>query len=141
MSENTANDSELEQLGIVLEEQILEIGVQDDYADKIAAEYVAKLARAKEDKNSVLYKSSKVKEGYEQSDLHKTINRIINRIEPLRVAIIRESLVLKQAVAEGNKQLADESIKSVAKYKLEKSKFEQNLSALMGSANKLKFAS
>lgn len=141
MSESTIKNSELEQLGIVLEEQVLEIGIQNEYADKIAAEYVEKLASAKEDKNSVLYKSSKVKERYKQSDLHKSINRIINKIEPLRVAIIREHLALKQAVAEGNKQVADESIKAVAKNKMEKGKLEKNLNKLMGSASKLDLAS
>ncbi|MBE0406030.1 hypothetical protein ACT3TI_04045 [Psychrobacter sp. AOP22-C1-22] len=141
MSESAIKNSELEQLGIVLEEQVLEIGVQNEYADKIAAEYVEKLASAKGDKNSVLYKSSKVKERYKQSDLHQSINRIINKIEPLRVAIIREHLALKQAVAEGNKQAADESIKAIAKNKMEKGKLEKNLNALMSSANKLKLAS
>ncbi|MGO1743597.1 MAG: hypothetical protein ACTHYZ_04930 [Psychrobacter sp.] len=141
MSESAIKNSELEQLGIVLEEQVLEIGVQNEYADKIAAEYVEKLASAKGDKNSVLYKSSKVKERYKQSDLHQSINRIINKIEPLRVAIIREHLVLKQAVSEGNKQAADESIKAIAKNKMEKGKLEKNLNALMSSANKLKLAS
>lgn len=141
MSESTIKNSELEQLGIVLEEQVLEIGIQNEYADKIAAEYVEKLASAKEDRNSVLYKSSKVKERYKQSDLHKSINRIINKIEPLRVAIIREHLALKQAVAEGNKQVADESIKAVAKNKMEKGKLEKNLNKLMGSASKLDLAS
>ncbi|MBE0444548.1 hypothetical protein [Psychrobacter sp. FME5] len=141
MSESAIKNSELEQLGIVLEEQVLEIGVQNEYADKIAAEYLEKLASAKGDKNSVLYKSSKVKERYKQSDLHQSINRIINKIEPLRVAIIREHLALKQAVAEGNKQAADESIKAIAKNKMEKGKLEKNLNALMSSANKLKLAS
>ncbi|SLJ84654.1 hypothetical protein [Psychrobacter sp. DAB_AL43B] len=141
MSENTIKNNKLEELGAILEEEVLEIGVQDDYADKIAVEYIEKLASAKNDKNSVLYKSSKVKERYRKSDLHKSINYIINKIEPLRVAIMREKLALKQAVAEGNKQLADDSTKAVAKNKSEKSKLEQKLSALMDSVNKLQLAS
>lgn len=141
MSKNTVESSELEELGIVLEEQVLEIGVLDEYADKIATEYVERIAHANQDKNSILYKSSKIKERYLQSDLHKSINRLIYKIEPLRVAIIRENLALQHAVAEGNQPAADESIKIIAKSKLEKGKLEQNLSALMSSANKLKLAS
>ena len=141
MSENTIENNELEALGMLLEEEVLEIGVQDDYADKIAVEYIEKLASAKNDKNSVLYKASKIKELYRKSDLHKSINHVINKIEPLRVAIMREKLALKQAVAEGNKQLVDESTKAVAKNKLEKSKLEQKLSMLMGSVKNLQLAS
>ena len=140
MPGNTIEVSELEKLNITLEDQILEIGVQDDYADKIAAEYIEKLAQAKNDKESVLYKSWKIKERYRNSDLYKSINRIINQIEPLRVAILREKLALKQAVAESNKQIVDESMKAVAKKKLEKSKLEDKLNVLIKSTSKLQLA-
>ena len=128
MSENISKNSQLEALDITGAEQLLEIGIQDEYADKIAAEYIEKLANAKHDKDSVLYKSSEVKEHYRNSDLYKSINRIINQLEPLRVAIAYETLALKlalkQAVAEGNAQIADKSMKVVAKKKLERSKLE-----------------
>ena len=141
MSENISKNSQLEALDITGAEQLLEIGIQDEYADKIAAEYIEKLANAKHDKDSVLYKSSKMKEHYRNSDLYKSINRIINQLEPLRVAIAYETLALKQAVAEGNAQIADKSMKVVAKKKLERSKLEQKLNVLIGSINKLQFAS
>ena len=141
MSENISKNSQLEALDITGAEQLLEIGIQDEYADKIAAEYIEKLANAKHDKNSVLYKSSKMKEHYRNSDLYKSINRIINQLEPLRVTIAYETLALKQAVAEGNAQIADKSMKVVAKKKLERSKLEQKLNLLIGSINKLQFAS
>ena len=51
-----------------------------------------------------------------------------------------EKLALKQAVAEGNARVADESMKVMAKNKLARSKLEQKLNVLMGSINKLKFA-
>lgn len=141
MSESISKNSQLAELGINSAEQILEISVQDDYADKIAAEYIEKLANAKHDKDSVLYKSSKMKEHYRNSELYKSINRIINQLEPLRVAIAYETLALKQAVAEGNAQIADKSMKVAAKKKLERSKLEQKLNVLIGSINKLQFAS
>ena len=53
MPENTVKNSELETLNISLEDEILEIGVRDDYSDRIAAEYIEKLAHAKNDKNSI----------------------------------------------------------------------------------------
>lgn len=141
MSENTIKNSELEEMGITIQEQLLETGIQDEYADKIAADYIEKLANARHDKDSVLYKSFEVKEYYRKSDLHKSINRIINQLEPLRVALVYEKLAFKQAVAEGNAQVADESMKVVAKKKLERSKLEQKLNVLIGSINKLQFAS
>ncbi len=141
MLKSAIKETDLEKIDIILVKNILEIGIQDDYADKIAADYIETLARAKSDKNSLLYKSSKVKECYRQSDLHKSINRIIYKIEPLRVAIMREGLALQQAVAEGNKEIADEIIKVVVRMKLEKSKLEKNLSALMGNVKKLQLAS
>ncbi|WP_201501307.1 hypothetical protein [Psychrobacter cibarius] len=140
MLKSAIKETELEKIDIILVKNILEIGIQDDYADKISADYID-LARAKSDKNSLLYKSSKVKECYRQSDLHKSINRIIYKIEPLRVSIMREGLALQQAVAEGNKEIADEIIKVVVRMKLEKSKLEKNLSALMGNVKKLQLAS
>ena len=140
MPENTVKNSELETLNISLEDEILEIGVRDDYSDRIAAEYIEKLAHAKNDKNSILYKSWKIKERYRKLDLYKSINRIINQIEPLRVAILRENLALKQAVAESNKQIVDESMKAVAKKKLEKSKLEDKLNVLIKSTSKLQLA-
>lgn len=145
MSENTVRTRELEEQDIIIQERILEIGVQDDYADKIAAEYIDKLASAKRDKNSVVYKSFKIKERYRRSELHHSINHIINHIinqlEPLRVAIVCDKIALKQAVAEGNTQVADERVKVMVKKKLEKSKLEQKLNVLIGNANKLQFAS
>ena len=141
LSKNNSKHSQLEALDITATEQLLETGIQDEYADKIAAEYIEKLANAKHDKDSVLYKSSKIKEYYRSSDLYKSINRIINQLEPLRVAIAYETLALKQAVAEGNGQIADKSMKVVAKKKLERSKLEQKLNLLIGSINKLQFAS
>lgn len=140
MSENIIKNSELEELGITVEEQLLETGIQDEYADKIAADYIEKLANASHDKDSVLYKSFEIKEHYKKSDLHKSINSIINQLEPLRVALVYEKLALKQAVAEGNARVADESMKVVAKNKLARSKLEQKLNVLMCSINKLKFA-
>ena len=141
MSENIIKNSELEELGITVQEQLLETGIQDEYADKIAADYIEKLANASHNKDSVLYKSFEIKENYKKSDLHKSINSIINQLEPLRVALVYEKLALKQAVAEGNARVADESMKVVAKNKLARSKLEQKLNVLMGSINKLKFAS
>ncbi|MDN3453175.1 MULTISPECIES: hypothetical protein [unclassified Psychrobacter] len=137
MSENTVRTRELEEQDIIIQERILEIGVQDDYADKIAAEYIDKLASAKRDKNSVVYKSFKIKERYRRSELHHSINHIINQLEPLRVAIVCDKIALKQAVAEGNTQVADERVKVMVKKKLEKSKLEQKLNVLIGNANKL----
>ncbi|WP_201530471.1 hypothetical protein [Psychrobacter sanguinis] len=77
MLKSAIKETELEKIDIILVKNILEVGIQDDYADKIAADYIETLARAKSDKNSLLYKSSKVKECYRQSDLHKSITRII----------------------------------------------------------------
>ena len=61
MLKSAIKETELEKIDIILVKNILEIGIQDDYADKIAADYIETLARAKSDKNSLLYKSSKVK--------------------------------------------------------------------------------
>ena len=141
MSENTNKNSQLEALDITGAEQLLQIGIQDEYADKIAAEYIEKLANAKHHKDSVLYKSSKMKEHYRNSDLYKSINRIINQLEPLRLIIKRETIEMQDAAEAGNKESEQKIMKVVAQRKAEHSKLEKQLSALMSSADKLQLAS
>lgn len=54
MLKSAIKETELEKIDIILVKNILEIGIQDDYADKIAADYIETLARAKSDKKQSL---------------------------------------------------------------------------------------
>ena len=47
MLKSAIKETDLEKIDIMLVKNILEIGIQDDYADKIAADYIETLARAK----------------------------------------------------------------------------------------------
>lgn len=134
-------NTKLDDLGISLADNILEIGVYDEAADRMAVDYIAKTKAAKEDKSSLIYKSCLIKQNYKNSDLHKSINRLIGKIEPLRLLIKRETLDMKEAVAIGNKKAETEIINRVAQKKLEHSKLEKQLEELMRRAEKLQLAS
>lgn len=128
-------------LGISTADEILEIGVQDDHADQMAVDYIKKVKDAKQDKNSLIYKSCLIKQSYKSSDIHKAINRIINQLEPLRLIIKRETIEMQDAAEAGNKESEQKIMKVVAQRKAEHSKLEKQLSALMSSADKLQLAS
>lgn len=133
--------SKLDDLGISLTDKILEIGVQDDHADRLAVDYIKKVKKGKADKSSVIYKSCLIKQNYKNSDLHKSINKLIGKIEPLRLAIKGMTIDMKQAVATGDKQAELEITKVLTKRKYELSQLEKQLSEWMRSAEKLQLAS
>ena len=134
-------NTKLDDLGISLADNILEIGVYDEAADRMAADYIAKTKAAREDKSSLVYKSCLIKQNYKNSDLHKSINRLINKIAPLKLIIKREVADMKSAVAAGDKKAEAAITKVVAQKKLECSKLESQINELMRSAEKLKLAS